>query len=229
MKNVRTLAAALLLSMFSASYALAEFTMGVTAAMAYIEADGTETEGNINEVNQRGVTHLAPVGSIFVEMNDIVGSGLTLGIDYIPMAAEVSDGLSRTDTERSVTGTTAGTSLTRNQKAQAEIDNHITLYGTYNIGDIYLKAGYVSADLITTESLPTGSSYGDASLDGITVGIGYESELVGNSIYRLEATHTSYDDINLTSSTARAGVTNNTKISADLDVTQVKASIGYKF
>ena len=64
MKNVRTLAAALLLSMFSASYALAEFTMGVTAAMAYIEADGTETEGNINEVNQRGVTHLAPVGSI---------------------------------------------------------------------------------------------------------------------------------------------------------------------
>ena len=229
MKNIRTLAAAILLSMFSASYALAEFTVGVSAAMAFIEADGTETEGKQNEVTQRGITHTTPVGSIFVEMNDVMGSGLSLGIDYIPMTADVSDGLSRTDTELSVTSTATNTSLTRNQKAQAEIDNHITLYGTYGIGDIYLKAGYVTADLTTTESLATGSSYGNADLDGITYGVGYESEIGGNSVYRLEVTHTTYDDINLTSSAARAGVPNNNKISADLDVTQVKASIGYKF
>ena len=230
MKNIRTLAAAILLSMFSASYALAEFTVGASAAMAFIEADGTETEGKQNEVTQRGITHVTPVGSIFVEMNDVVGSGLSLGIDYIPMTADVSSEVKkRTDTELSVTGTATNTSLTRNQNAQAEIDNHITLYGTYDIGGIYLKAGYVTADLTTTESLATGSSYGNADLDGITYGVGYQSDLGGNSIYRLEITHTNYDDISLTSANTRAGVPNNNVISADLDVTQVKASIGYKF
>ena len=48
-------------------------------------------------------------------------------------------------------------------------------------------------------------------------------------IGRMEVSHTSYDDISLSSSATRAGVTNATKIDADLDVTQLKASIGYKF
>ena len=94
---------------------------------------------------------------------------------------------------------------------------------------LYLKAGIVTADLTTTETLASGSSYGNADLDGITYGVGYQSDLGGNSVYRLEITHTNYDDISLTSANTRAGVPNNNVISADLDVTQVKASIGYKF
>ena len=48
-------------------------------------------------------------------------------------------------------------------------------------------------------------------------------------IGRIELSHTSYEEVQFTSSTARSGVTNNTVIDADIDVTQAKASIGYKF
>ena len=42
--------------------------------------------------------------------------------------------------------------------------------------------------------------------------------------FRLEAAYTDYDDISITSSVARTGVTTNNKIEADLDTTQVKLS-----
>ncbi len=231
MKNIRNIALAVLISIFSSSYALAEFTMGVSGAIANIEASGTETEGNASEKNSKTLNHILPVGSIFVEYNDVMGTGLTLGIDYIPVTADVADGVqTRTDTELSVTGTDNHTSTTRNQKAQAELNDHLTFYAAYNMNEnFYLKAGYVTVDLETTESLDTGSKYGNTDMDGILFGAGFESEMGSNMIGRLELTHTSYEEISFKSSTARTGVTNNTVVDADIDVTQVKASIGYKF
>ena len=46
---------------------------------------------------------------------------------------------------------------------------------------------------------------------------------------RGEYTYTDYDDISLRSSVARSGVTSNNLIEADLDVSQFKVSLGYKF
>ena len=63
MKNIKNIALALLISAFSSSVALAEFTMGVSGAIAHINASGTETEGT--EKNSDTVSHFAPVASIF--------------------------------------------------------------------------------------------------------------------------------------------------------------------
>ena len=41
---------------------------------------------------------------------------------------------------------------------------------------------------------------------------------------RLELTYTDYEDVSLTSSVARTGVTNNNKIEADLDATALRLS-----
>ena len=41
---------------------------------------------------------------------------------------------------------------------------------------------------------------------------------------RLEAAYTDYDDVSITSSVARTGVSVNNKVSADLDTTQLKLS-----
>ncbi len=232
MKNIKNIALALLISAFGSSVALAEFTMGVSGAIAHINASGTETEGNQREKNSDTVSHLAPVGSIFVEANDLMGSGVTIGIDYIPMTADVSDKVKkRTDIENSVTSTTTETSTTRNQSAQAELKDHMTLYASFDVSDqIYLKLGYVSVDLETVESLPTGSKYGnEESVGGILLGVGTEMEIGSSSIARFEVSHTNYEDIELKSSVARAGVDANNKIDADLDITQFKASFGYKF
>tara|TARA_B100000886_G_C20240018_1_gene414187 strand:- start:31 stop:717 length:687 start_codon:yes stop_codon:yes gene_type:complete len=228
MKHIRNLSLAILISIFSSSFALAEYTMGISAGVANIEASGTETEGG--EKNSKNVDHTTIIGSIFLEANNLGGTGFTLGIDYVPMTADVSDKVKkRTDTELSVTGTAKHTSLSRAQSAQAELNDHITLYAMQEVGDLYLKVGYVMVDLETTESLATGSKYGNVDLNGVLIGAGTEFEVGNNAIGRLEFSHTAYESLELQSSATRAGVSPNNLIEADLDVTQLKASIGYKF
>ena len=90
MKNIKALSLAFLLTLFGSSHALAEYgvTVGLTGSMAMIDASGTETEGA--ETTSDEASNNAGVGSIFVEYNDILGSGFSLGVDYIPGSADVS-------------------------------------------------------------------------------------------------------------------------------------------
>ena len=69
MRNIKNLFLAILISMFSSSFALAEYTMGVSAGLAHIDASGTETEGG--EKNHHSINHFTAVGSIFIEANNI--------------------------------------------------------------------------------------------------------------------------------------------------------------
>ena len=230
MKNIKALTLALLVALFSSSYALAEFAVGVSGAIADIEASGTETEGGEN--TSGSADNQAAVFSVFAEYSPGFVSGLTLGVDYIPGSADVSNEVkTRNDTETSVTSTATNTTTARKQEAQAAIEDHMTLYAQYELmgSGVYLKAGYVQADVNTLESLPTGSKYGNVSLDGVLLGIGAQADVGGNGFMRIELSTTDYDDISITSSVARAGVTGNNKIAGDLDVTMLKASYGYKF
>ena len=56
-----------------------------------------------------------------------------------------------------------------------------------------------------------------------------EFEVYNNTVGRLELSHIDYGDIELKSSVARTGVATNNKIDADIDVTMLSASLGYKF
>lgn len=232
MKNIKAIILASLICVFGSSYALADgFSVGFTGAVADIEASGTETEGNALEKTNAQVNNTVGVFSVFAEMNDVMGSGISIGVDYIPMAADVSSSVrKRTDNETSVTGTDTTTDLTRNQSAQAEIDQHLTLYATYNMTEnVYVKGGYVTMDLNTLESLATGGAYGNIEVEGYTIGLGMQADLMADMFARVEASYTDYEDISIRSSTARTGVTNNILIDASLDVSMLKASIGYKF
>ena len=44
---------------------------------------------------------------------------------------------------------------------------------------------------------------------------------------KIEFVHTDYDDVSLTSTVARTGVTGNNKIEADLDTTALKLSYAF--
>lgn len=218
----------LVLSIFAAvammsSALAAELHFGISAQMVDIEADGTETEGG--EKNSGSASHTVPVGSIFAE---ITSGRFTLGVDYIPMGADVSDVTKkRTDTETSVTGTVAETTTSRTQKAQAEISNHMMLYTELLLTDsLYAKAGVVSVDVETQESLGTGSKYPDETVTGILLGAGLKRE-AGNGYFKIEATYTDYEDIELQSTVARTGVATNNKISADIDTTAIKLSYAF--
>ena len=199
--------------------AYAEISYGVSASLTQIDASGTETEGG--EKNSADADNLVVVPSLFVEY----GFGdISVGLDYIPLSADVSKNTkSRTDVETSVTGTTTTTATSRTQKAQAELTNHTTLYGNYMLSDtMFLKAGVAYVELDATESLGTGSKYGTEDVYGAVVGIGAKQDNI-----RVELLYTDYEDITLTSSTARTGVTTNNKIEAELDTLQFKLSYAF--
>ena len=205
----------------------AELGLGVTGAIVALEADGSETEtgSQTAETTNASVKHTFPIGSIFAE---IQGDRWTVGLDYIPVDADVSDkAKSRTDTETSVTGTNTTTATARTNTAQAELANHLTTYVEFKPRDnMYFKLGYINADLNTTESLDTGSSYGNVTLNGIMYGVGVKKEL-NRGYTKFEVTYTDYDNISITDSTGRTGVSTNNSITANLDATQIRLSYGF--
>ena len=174
MKNIKALTLAFLIAIFSSSYALAEMAIGISGAIADIEAGGKETEGS--EVTNGEADNQVGVVSVFVEYTPAMLGGVTLGFDYIPGSADVSsDTKSRTDTETSVTGDQDETTTSRTQTAAAEVSDHVTIYANYYVSDaFYLHLGYASVDVITNESLDTGSKCGNASINGIQYGIGLQ-------------------------------------------------------
>ena len=151
---------------------------------------------------------------------------ISVGLDYIPLSADVSKSTKkRTDVESSVSGTTTTTSTSRTNEAQAELNNHVTLYSNYMLSDtMFLKAGVAFVELDTNESLGTGSKYGSDDIYGAVVGIGAKNDNI-----RVELLYTDYEDISIRSSVARTDVSPNNLIEADIDATLLSASLGYKF
>ena len=184
----------------------ADFTFGVSAAYTMIDGTGTETTRTSNEKNNGSASNEVGIGSIFVENN--FGS-FSLGIDYIPFKADVSDKVkSRTDSN------SAGDSGT--YTAQAELSNHITVYALYPFANgMFVKAGVAQVDVATQESLNSGSTYGDDTIYGGQIGLGF-----GNDNWRLAVEYTDYETISLTSNASN-------KVDADLDTTAIKLSYNF--
>ena len=219
MKKVHQFIIALVMLAFSsASYA--EMKYGVSGALTYIDATGTETEGG--EKTNGSADNLVVIPSVFAEY--AFSDTVSVGLDYIPFTADVSDKTKkRTDTETSVTGTATTTTTSRSQSAQASLENHLTLYANYAFGNgAYFKGGVAQVTLNTDESLGTGSKYGEDDIIGYVFGFGVDS---GN--WRTELTFTDYEDISLTSTVARTGVTTNNKIDADLDTLALRVSYAF--
>ncbi len=200
--------------------AYAEMSYGVSLAFTEINASGTETEGT--EQTNADVDNSVIVPSLFAEY--AMTDSLSIGLDFIPLSADVSDSTkTRNDTETSVSGTADETTTARTNKAQAELENHTTLYVNYMWNDMYyVKAGMAFVTLNTTESLGTGSKYGNEDIYAGVFGIGAKSDN-----HRFELLYTDYEDISLTSSVARTDVTVNNKIEADLDTVMFKYSYAF--
>ena len=150
MKKIHQFVIAIIMLAFSsASYA--EIKYGVSGALTFIDATGTETEGG--ETNDGDADNIVVIPSVFAEY--AYSDTISIGLDYIPLKADVSDKTQeRSDTETSVTGTATTTSTSRTQKAQAELENHVTLYANYYFGNGgYVKGGVAHVSLLTQRIL----------------------------------------------------------------------------
>jgi len=213
MKKLLSIVSSLIL--VSTITAKADIGMGISGAFIDIDGDGTETTRTSNQVNKGSHSEELAVPEVFIEL--IGDNGGAVGLSYIPTRDLGSK--SRSDTnEDGDTGT---------YKAQAELDNVLKLYGDMPLGSLaggtpYLTVGLQHVELVTLESLNSGATYPNKNLFGYSVGLGLKGDLpYGSLYYKGEVTYTDFE-------TYEADGAGN-KVSADLDATTARLSIGYKF
>ena len=219
MKKLITSIFGLVLICFSAN--AIERKIGFTAALTDFESSGTETLKSSSNKTSADVSEQVIVPSLFFEITN--DSGLGIGIDFVPADAELgSKSKAKVDTDTDDTADNAGTN-----KASADISGHQTIYLMVPIKAAFLKVGYVTADIETTENLDTGTTYGNKSVDGTMVSLGFDKDMPNGAFIRAELAYTDYDNITLRGSTDTDGVVN--LVDADVDATSLRLSVGKAF
>ena len=198
-----------------------ERKIGVTAAFTNFESSGTETMKSNGDKTSADVSESVIVPSLFFEITS--DAGLGIGVDFIPSDADIgSKSKTKVDIDTDDTADNGGTN-----KASAVVSGHQTIYLRIPVKAAFLKLGYVDADIETTENLATGTTYGNKSVNGTMISIGFDRDLPKGTFLRAELAHTDYDDITLKGSSDTDGV--NNKVDADVDATSLRFSIGKVF
>ena len=143
----------------------------------------------------------------------------------MPAEAELGSGKNgRVDTDTDDASDTAGTN-----KVSAELTSHTTLYLSKSFGDsgAYVKGGVALATIDPTETLATGSTYGNEKVHGLLIGLGVNRDNANGTFFRTELTYTDYNDVTIDGSLDSDGVRN--KIDADIDAVALRISIGKAF
>ena len=240
MKKLNILVAAFAIASLSITNVFAgNVSIGVVASSLGVDGSGSETDrltaGGANvadtSVRTKSVDETTMTGSVYAEFTSETRFPVTFGFEYTPGTANISDKISRTDTETSQTNVAAATSVSSTRSAEADATNFATLYTELGIwGPLYVRAGISNMDIdYTTVNAANGGSYSEAlSVSGTNLGIGIRGQLDSGLIWKLSYEETDYDAINLRSSgNSVAGETN--AINADVDTNAYRLSLGKSF
>ena len=233
MKKI-TITILLLLGSFSMASAELGINVGVSGQISVFQATGTETTtdalarvpgASADDVLTDSQTAVAGYNSYFIEKTLAFLPGpfgrLAIGYDY------VSESLTSDTVENNRSDKTTG-------MGQSAVDNTIkvafedftTVYATLRLSEnTYAKFGNISVDVITKESLGTGSEYGNTDLTGTMYGLGYNKTFDNSIFVRAEATYMDLGGATLTSTTNSE---NSVKIK-DLTGASGRLSIGKSF
>ncbi len=192
----------------------AETRIGVTAALSFFTSDGTEITKSSGERNSKEIEEDAIVPGIFIEREN--DNGFTFGFEYNPGEAKLGSG----------TGSDDDAETSGANKASAEVSEHMSFYGLIPAGPGFARLGIVRASVDTTETLATGTTYGNEDVNGFVIGYGVQKSGEG-SFVRLEGTYTMYDDLTFNGSLDGDSVRN--KVEAEIDALALKLSVGKSF
>tara|TARA_A200000113_G_C8819301_1_gene339867 strand:+ start:444 stop:1145 length:702 start_codon:yes stop_codon:yes gene_type:complete len=193
----------------SISMANAEkFSIGVTATGAVFEADGASEVFSGDHAGNRSSTTVTKssadegedaeaavaMGSIFFEVapND----KFSVGINYVPhsMDSETTENIQNIGNLPADPG-----SGEKRNTVKISFEDLTTIYALANINDnVYAKVGYVEVDIITDENLATGGAYGNTTLDGYSIALGYSMDMADGMFARIEASYMDLDGASLT-------------------------------
>ena len=219
-----TIAIIMLFSTISLASAEMGVNIGISADVGTFSTSGSENEnGEVSK--KKDAESLVGYGSIFIEktLNFLPGPFGRLSVGYSHVPHDLKSGTAdREDSDMKDSNTSANVK----QKIQADFSNFNTVYATLRITDwLYVKAGSIDVDVTTNEKLGTGSSYGNTSLDGSTIGAGIHIAKDNGLFFRFEVNDQSFDGVTLTSTTN----SDNKVTITDLDGTTAKIAIGKSF
>jgi hypothetical protein len=223
MNKIKTLLTALVLTFALIAPSTADVRIGISAAVAQIEADGSEQVKDAGRLKKHSEQANAIIPSGFLELSH--SSGFGIGVDLVTGSAD----LAASNRERTLVGGDDGRE-SGTQKANAEVDGITTLYlvKTFDSG-FFVKFGTAEADVNTLETLSSGSTYKNASVDGTHYGAGFERVNDNGIFFRTALEHTDFDTISLTGSQVGGTAGSYNKIKATVDITTAKFSVGKKF
>ena len=193
MKKI-TIAILMFLGTFSFASAEVGVNVGVSGQLGGFTADAEETMGTTDRGGQDDGIMVVGYSSIFIEKT--LGDYLTVGVDYVPEDLD-TEAVSTTRDKLNANGTFTDTV----QDVKVSFQDMYTYYAALNLTEnFYVKAGMVEVDLITQETLGTGGTYGNTSLDGTMMGAGYNKDLINGIFIRAEGNYIDFDDVTLNSS-----------------------------
>ena len=204
----------------TATKVLAEWSAGVSVSAGHFKATGQENEdGEINKtVSTNKIEAKFAYPSIFVEYNT---GRVSIGLDVIPGSVTTTE-QARTDTGVGHDSLTTGNDVITNT-VSVEFSRHVSLYALVPITDIgaFARVQIMRVDVETKETLGSGSSYPDATMNGASLSLGYQHD-TGGAFVRAEVGYSDYEEMTVTSSTSN-------KVDVDVDGKWARISIGRSF
>jgi len=183
------------------------YNVGISLSAGVFEADagkeefkgqhaGVGSPGNVSKSTVDNAKGLFGIGSIFAEV--AINDMFALGVDYVPHSLS-SDTAENVQTDKTTTDTATG----KTNKVQVDFKDMTSIYATMSfpgLDGVYAKVGYIEVEAVTNEELGTGGAYGNTTLDGYTVGLGYARDLDDGMFLRVEGSYMDFDGATLTNS-----------------------------
>ena len=187
------------LSCIYAFNAYAGINVGLSGQVGLFAATGKESHQSATPSAAAGSYNkedteigAATFGSVFVE--GVLNDRFIIGLDYVPSALE-TDAVESRRLDKTATEAISNVE----NKVQIDFEDLTTVYaGLMVTENAYVKAGVVTVDVITNESLGTGGSYGNTSLDGTMLGVGYNKSMDNGMFVRVEGNYLNFDSESLT-------------------------------
>lgn len=226
------ISALMILTSYTMASAELGINVGISAQIGSMEAMATEksTDAASADVKSKTQEALFGAGTYFIEkeLSFLPGPLSRLSVGYDNIGHDIGLG-SASNVKTDGLGTSANNTQIFTNVATADVVGMDSLYATINITDwLYVKAGNVSVDVKTTESLQsnTAASYPDVGLDGSIIGIGYHGETDSGLFFRLELNEYSIDGATVTQT---GGANKRSILIGDISGTTARVSVGKAF
>ena len=186
------------MEMFSITGGLAANTSvwGATATQDEYNAAGTAIDAS----NKQSGVFTESFSSQFVELG--VGKWVSFGYEHVPDSISTPQNVNNSSTGFSSSGVATSA-------VSVDFNDFNTLYAKLNTPmGIYLKFGNVSTDIDIKETQRSGNTYKNTSIDGTSMGAGYEKLFSDKGFgIRFEANYVEMDSVTVNNGVAKTGGT----------------------